>query len=108
MEELNEYGYRKITSEEMYNEEYKKWKKKLNQITFNKLRKDPEYYLKEFQRIMQEGAERELISFDFAEEKVKRMHNEMSAPQRFQMDMEEKKNYIKRKAREYFKKDKDK
>jgi len=103
MKKTNEYGYPLIESEEEYWEEFKKWKKKFNEITFNRLRKNPHYWVKVFEDVMNEGAEREVISFDYADKEIKRMHKEITAPQRFSMDMKEKRDYVKRKAKEYFK-----
>lgn len=100
---LNKYGYKKIESEKEYWEEYNKWKKEFDKLNFKKLRKEPYKYIEEFEKKLIEGAMKEIISFEFAKKKIKRMYKEINAPQEFQMDMKEKKDYIKRKVKEYFK-----
>lgn len=96
----NEYGYPKIESERQYWKEFNEWKKKLDKISFRKMYSQP-YKLIE---VLQEGAEREVISWEYVNQKINRMNKESRMPQEFKDDVSKGKEYVKKKAKDLFKK----
>jgi hypothetical protein len=100
---LNKFGYVKIESEEDYNKEFRKWNKRFKAISFKDLYRRPDYYITEINSLLNEGYERELISFEFKEKKLKQLNNEISSATNFKGDMVEKKRMLKDKVKQYFK-----
>lgn len=96
----NKKGYPKIESEEQYWEEYNKWKAKLDSWGLKDLGKDPQGFLK----ILQEGADREVIPQEYVDKQVQRVHREAQMPEKFKEDVGKARKYIKDKAKSIFKK----
>lgn len=88
-----------ITSEKEYWEEHKKFKKKLNNIIKNVklLVKNPAQYIKDFEDLMNEGVETEVISKEYAEQQKSKLQKELASPTKFKIFAEEKLRKLKNK-----------
>jgi hypothetical protein len=82
--------YIEITSQEIYDKEFSKWKKKLNEIKLKNFIKNPTKYITSFEEIIQEGVNRKLISQEWANKKIERLHKEINSPTEFKMAIKEK------------------
>jgi pyruvate dehydrogenase complex dehydrogenase (E1) component len=102
---LNKYGYPLIQSEKQYWEEHRKWKEKFNKInSLKQLSKDPFGYILKLDEILKEGVERDLIEEEYYIQKMKKVVKESQMPEEFKSDIRKGKQYIKKKAKELFKK----
>jgi len=100
-EKLNKYGYLLIEDEETYWKEFKKWKRKLN-----KLKPTSPEVVNRFEKLLEEGVKRELISKEYKKEKMNKIYKEVGLFHQFKGDVKDKKQYIKDKAKNLFKRNK--
>ncbi|MFW6129934.1 MAG: hypothetical protein ACOC56_02045 [Atribacterota bacterium] len=95
--------YPKIESEEQYWKELKKWKK-----SFPKKKEffsNPYTYVELLCEKLKEGVKRQLITEEFAQEKIEKIYEEVCSPINFKMSAVDKKDRLKNKIKEYFGKD---
>ena len=88
-----------VKSEKDYWEKHKIFKKEIGGFTktIKKMSSDPKKYLNDFERTLKEGVRINLITQDYADEKIKQLSKELNSPSEF-------KRCIKKKLKKKFKK----
>ena len=96
--------YKRTVSQ--FNDEYEEFKKQLDNVTLKNTFKTPKKTLDEFEKLLLYAKERLLVPSEYADNKIKELHSGINFPSNVRMSLSEKKQYIKDKAKKYFKKKK--
>lgn len=106
--EYNLNKHKPPKTEEEFDEKYKIWKKKVSKLlrSIKKVAKTPVKYIEEYEQLMKEGAEKHIITTEFADEKIYQMNYELTSPTRFKNDVSEKIEKFRNKLRRKRKKKK--
>lgn len=99
-EKLNKHGYPLIESEKQYWEEFKKWKKRFNKITWKQMKSNPYKYVEEIENLLNEAVDRDLLEKEYVDKKLNRLYKELQMPNKFKDDIQGGKRYLRKKAKE--------
>lgn len=87
-----------ITNEKQYWEEFHKWEAELKSLMkVRKLINDPSKFIESYENILNDGIKKQVIKKEWADEKIRKLHQELTAPSKF-------KEKIKKKLSTLFKK----
>lgn len=90
-----------ITNEKQYWEEFHKWEAELkNLMKARKLMADPAKFIKDYEALLKDGVKRKVINQKWCDEKITKLHKELTEPSKF-------KEKIKNKLSSLFKKKKE-